>query len=57
MGDPESCVESMSRNVGQPGQAWQWFKDTGVVTRGDYADIGSGTNCWPYSLAPCGAVH
>ena len=41
---------------GQPGQAWQWFKNTGVVTGGDYTDIGSGTTCGPYSLAPC-AYH
>merc|ERR1712135_16389 len=40
-------------NGGQPGQAWQWFKNTGVVTGGDYTDIGSGTTCGPYSLAPC----
>lgn len=44
---------SMGCNGGQPGQAWQWFKNTGVVTGGDYTDIGSGTTCGPYSLAPC----
>merc|ERR1712048_1531674 len=40
-------------NGGQPGQAWSWFKSHGVVTGGDYFDIGSGTTCAPYSLAPC----
>ena len=44
---------SMSCNSGQPGQAWQWFKNTCVVTGGDFTDIGSGTTCGPYSLAPC----
>merc|ERR1711937_467819 len=44
---------SMGCNGGQPGQAWNWFKKTGVVTGGDYTDIGSGDTCYPYSLAPC----
>merc|ERR1712203_858838 len=26
---------------------------TGVVTGGDYFDIGSGSSCLPYSLKPC----
>jgi len=33
--------------------AWSWFKNTGVVTGGDYTDIGKGDTCYPYSLAPC----
>jgi cathepsin B len=33
--------------------AWSWFKSKGVVTGGDYTDIGSGDTCYPYSLAPC----
>jgi cathepsin B len=33
--------------------AWNWFKNTGVATGGDYTDIGSGDTCYPYSLAPC----
>merc|ERR1712151_1275431 len=44
---------SMGCNGGQPGQAWNWFKNKGVVTGGDYFDIGSGDTCAPYSLAPC----
>jgi len=50
-----SFSTSMGCNVGQPGQAWQWFKYIGV-TGGGHADIGSGTNCGPYKLAPC-ACH
>ena len=46
---------SMGCNGGQPGQAWQWFENTGVDTGGDYTDIGSGTTCGLYSLALC--VH
>jgi len=44
---------SMGCNGGQPGAAWNWFESTGVVTGGDYTDIGSGDTCAPYSLAPC----
>jgi cathepsin B len=44
---------SMGCNGGQPGQAWNWFKKKGVVTGGDFFDIGSGDTCAPYSLAPC----
>merc|ERR1711920_1020804 len=44
---------SMGCNGGQPGMAWDWFKSKGVVTGGDYFDIGSGDTCAPYSLAPC----
>jgi len=35
------------------GSAWDWYKDTGVATGGNYDDIGKGTTCLPYSLAPC----
>jgi len=33
--------------------AWNYFKRTGVVTGGDYTDIGSAGTCLPYSFAPC----
>jgi len=33
--------------------AWSWFKNSGVVTGGDYTDIGGEDTCYPYSLAPC----
>jgi hypothetical protein len=33
--------------------AWGYFQRTGVVTGGDYFDIGKGDTCYPYSLAPC----
>lgn len=29
------------------------MSSTGIVTGGDYPDIGSGSTCLPYSLAPC----
>jgi len=38
---------------GNPGGVWNWFKSTGVVTGGDYTDIGKGTSCAPYSLPTC----
>jgi len=44
---------SMGCNGGQPGQAWDWFKSKGVVTGGDYSDIGAGDTCAPYTLAAC----
>merc|ERR1712137_79324 len=44
---------SFGCNGGQPCQAWNWFVTTGVVTGGDYFDIGKGDSCGPYSLAPC----
>jgi len=44
---------SMGCNGGQPGMAWDWFKNKGVVTGGDYEDIGSGTTCAPYPFLSC----
>lgn len=44
---------SMGCNGGQPGSAWKWFENQGVVTGGDYGDIGTGGTCAPYSLKPC----
>eukprot|EP00812_Abedinium_dasypus_P014036 NODE_754_length_1375_cov_1277.277273.p1 GENE.NODE_754_length_1375_cov_1277.277273~~NODE_754_length_1375_cov_1277.277273.p1 ORF type:complete len:371 (+),score=93.74 NODE_754_length_1375_cov_1277.277273:64-1113(+) len=44
---------SMGCNGGQPGAAWRWFTTHGVVTGGDYDDIGKGDTCGPYTLAPC----
>merc|ERR1712048_1351539 len=40
---------------GQPANAWSWFKKYGVVTGGDFSDIGKGDSCAPYPFAPCGA--
>jgi len=48
-----NCAFSMGCNGGQPSGAWHWFKNTGVVTGGDYEDISKGTTCKPYTLAPC----
>jgi len=47
------CSLSMGCNGGQPGGAWNWFTKTGVSTGGDYADMGTGTTCKPYSLMSC----
>lgn len=47
------CSFSMGCNGGQPSGAWNWFTKTGVSTGGDYADIGSGTTCKPYSMQSC----
>jgi len=44
---------SMGCNGGQPGAAWGWFQRTGVVTGGDFDDVGKGDTCAPYSLRPC----
>ena len=38
---------------GDPIDALQWMVSNGVVTGGDYADIGKGTGCSPYKFAPC----
>ena len=35
----------MGCNGGQPGSAWKWFTRTGVVSGGDYSDIGTGETC------------
>ena len=46
---------SMGCNGGQPGQAWQWFKETGVVTGGETTRISVqerlvGRTRWPLAL-------
>lgn len=33
--------------------AWSWFKSHGVVTGGDYPDLGSGSSCMAYTFKPC----
>eukprot|EP01060_Flectonema_neradi_P026849 TRINITY_DN362_c0_g1_i10.p1 TRINITY_DN362_c0_g1~~TRINITY_DN362_c0_g1_i10.p1 ORF type:complete len:347 (+),score=89.19 TRINITY_DN362_c0_g1_i10:48-1043(+) len=47
------CGFSMGCNGGQPSAALQWMSEQGVVTGGDYDDIGKGDSCRPYTLAPC----
>eukprot|EP00752_Nemacystus_decipiens_P008841 g7890.t1 len=47
------CGLSMGCNGGQPGSAWRWFTRTGVVSGGDYSDIGTGKTCKPYEFQPC----
>jgi len=48
-----TCGMSMGCNGGQPSAALDWMSRSGVVTGGDYTDIGSGDSCKPYSLKPC----
>lgn len=48
-----ACSFSMGCNGGQPSAALSWMTSAGVVTGGDYPDIGSGSSCLPYSLKPC----
>lgn len=47
------CAMSMGCNGGQPSGAWKWFTTDGVVSGGDYADMGKGTSCQPYSMMSC----
>jgi cathepsin B len=52
---PEDTAFCSNAGFGCQGgnSAWNWFENSGVVTGGDYTDIGSGDTCYPYSLAPC----
>jgi len=47
------CSLSMGCNGGQPSGAWSWFTSAGVSTGADWADIGTGTTCKPYSMQTC----
>jgi cathepsin B len=47
------CKFSMGCNGGQPAGAWAWFTETGVSTGADFADVGKGTTCKPYSMKSC----
>jgi cathepsin B len=47
------CMGSMGCNGGQPAGAWNWFTKTGVVSGGDFSDVGTGTTCQPYTLESC----
>jgi cathepsin B len=48
-----ACAFSMGCNGGQPSGAWDWFTKTGVTTGKDWADIGKGDSCKPYSMQSC----
>jgi len=52
---PEDTAFCSDAGMGCNGgnSAWDWFKGTGVVTGGDYFDIGKGDTCLPYSLKAC----
>lgn len=47
------CAFSNGCGGGQPSGAWKWFSNVGVSTGGDYADVGKGTTCKPYSMKSC----
>ena len=48
-----ACGMSQGCNGGQPSAALNWMSSKGVVTGGDYSDVGTGSSCKPYTLAPC----
>jgi len=48
-----ACGMSRGCNGGQPTAALNWMSKTGVVTGGDFPDMGNGTSCKPYELQPC----
>jgi cathepsin B len=47
------CGFSNGCNGGQPSGAWKWFTKTGVSTGADYADVGTGSSCKPYTMQSC----
>jgi len=47
------CGFSMGCNGGQPSGAWKFFKSEGVPTGGDWADVGTGSTCKPYTMQSC----
>jgi len=53
--DTAGCATSagMGCDGGQPDSALEWISSTGVVTGGDYADVGTGTSCKPYEFKAC----
>jgi len=56
--DTCSCCDVLSCgsdgcNGGYAQAAWSWFTNTGVVSGGDYTDIGQTDTCDPYTLPPC----
>jgi len=48
-----ACGMSMGCGGGQPTAALKWFAKEGVVSGGDFFDIGKDTSCKPYELQPC----
>jgi cathepsin B len=48
-----ACFGSNGCDGGIPSEAWSWFVNTGVVTGGDYDDIGKTDTCYPYQIKPC----
>lgn len=44
---------SMGCNGGQPSGAWRYFTRDGIVSGGDFDDIGKGDTCQPYTIPSC----
>ena len=38
---------------GWPSGAWAFFASTGIVSGGDFDDVGLDDTCTPYTLSPC----
>lgn len=50
----DTCFCSNAGNGCNGGNtAWSWIRSSGVVTGGDYKDIGDGKTCYPFSLPTC----
>lgn len=47
------CLMCQGCNGGNPLVAWIYFRFQGLVTGGDYSDVGKGTSCYPYEIPPC----
>jgi len=48
------CFCSNAGNgCGGGNSAWSWLSSSGVVTGGDYQDIGDGKTCYPFILPTC----
>jgi len=47
------CKFSNGCNGGQPSGAWKWFTETGVSSGGDWAQVGTGSTCKPYTMQSC----
>lgn len=47
------CGFSMGCGGGQQNSALKWMTRTGVVTGGDFGDVGKGTSCKPYPFETC----
>lgn len=47
------CSGSQGCDGGFIEDAWNYYTSVGIVTGGDYVDVGAGTTCFPYPLPDC----